>query len=219
MFRLPPSPPLAQGPDWRPCWGTCRCPQGGATSLLGLSLHLRMQRGTASGWIPQVTRQDLGAPIFPTAAANSCSDSAGPWLWIATGSRCQLVVSVTTLQSPDDVFLCRFGWDTVQDIGSLCLQYVEQMRGLLTGCPLFCDRSRLDLMTLASFLNFSWPSLILPWMTLVLFPILSSPVLTSELIFVSISFCCPLIIWKAESVLNAASDTCCNGLSVITRVL
>jgi hypothetical protein len=50
--------------------------------------------------------------------------------------RRQLVVSVTALQSPDDVFICRYVWDTVLDIGSLSLQYGEQMPVLLSGRPI-----------------------------------------------------------------------------------
>lgn len=55
--------------------------------------------------------------------------------YLCSVDHCQLVVPVMAFQSPNGVFVCRSGWDTVLDIDSLFLQCSEQMCSLLGGYP------------------------------------------------------------------------------------
>jgi hypothetical protein len=70
-----------------------------------------------------------------TAAVNASSLAArlDPGLELRPVSLRQLVVSVSVLQGPTDDLVRRFNWDTMQNISSLALHYIQKVSSLFSG--------------------------------------------------------------------------------------
>jgi hypothetical protein len=105
------SAPPASWPGSGSRWSSFRRLRG-AASLLGPLLHRRTRGRPPSVRSP--TRAQ-GANCW-TAAANSWNDSPIRWdpgLQLRPAGRCQLVVAGTNFHSPNDVLMCRSGWDPV----------------------------------------------------------------------------------------------------------